>query len=158
MGSCVQSPNPGLSCHAGFIKTCEQCGGVSLWQDRVQMGEEYRDKPLLYKLVCVLLIYLPLFALPFIWLGAMCSYWHLRSLGVKNLRTYSSYLPARESHRYDLKSQVTMQPGFKFNPISSKLFWIANCTWYCPYSVALFEWQRDLQKQMSAMASSRSGQ
>jgi hypothetical protein len=27
-----------------------------------------------------------------------------------------------------------------------KLFWILNCNWYCPYSVALFEWHTYLVK------------
>ena len=39
-----------------------------------------------------------------------------------------------------------MQPGYKLSPTQSRLFWIFNCTWYCPLSVGLFEWQAYLVK------------
>ena len=39
-----------------------------------------------------------------------------------------------------------MRPGHKLSPTQSKLFWILNCTWYCPFSVGLFEWHAYLVK------------
>ena len=122
------------------MKTCEQCGAARTLQARVNIGDTYREKPLLYKLACVLLIYLPLLALPLVAFSAWVTYQRLRLLGATNLRPYRAFLPDRKSHRYTLKNQITMEPGFWLSPIRSKLFWIANCTWYCPYSVALFEW------------------
>lgn len=78
--------------------------------------------------------------------SAWVTYRRLRLLGAKNLLPYRAFLPGRNSHRYTLKTQITMEPGFRLSPIRSKLFWIANCTWYCPYSVALFEWQAYLSR------------
>jgi hypothetical protein len=39
-----------------------------------------------------------------------------------------------------------MEGSFKASTSQSKLFWILNCTWYCPYSVALFEWHAYMVK------------
>jgi hypothetical protein len=39
-----------------------------------------------------------------------------------------------------------MRPTFYGSLSQFKLFWILNCTWYCPYSVALFEWHTYLVK------------
>jgi hypothetical protein len=67
-------------------------------------------------------------------------------IGAKNLKTYADFLPDRKSHRYDLKSQITMDGSFKMSMAQSKLYWIFNCTWYCPVSVALFEWHAYMVK------------
>lgn len=122
------------------MKTCEQCGATRTLQARANIGDAYKDKSLAYKLVCVLLIYLPLLVMPLVAFSAWVTYQRLKLLGAKNLLPYQAFLPDRKSHRYTLKTQITMEPGFWLSPIRSKLFWIANCTWYCPYSVALFEW------------------
>ena len=39
-----------------------------------------------------------------------------------------------------------MNPGYPGSPTQSKIFWMFNCTWYCPSSVALFEWHAYLVK------------
>jgi hypothetical protein len=39
-----------------------------------------------------------------------------------------------------------MGGSFKVSPVQSRLYWILNCTWYCPVSVALFEWHAYLVK------------
>jgi hypothetical protein len=39
-----------------------------------------------------------------------------------------------------------MKPGYSISPTQSKLYWILNCTWYCPVSVGLFEWHAYLVK------------
>jgi hypothetical protein len=122
------------------MKACEQCGAPKFKGSRVNIDDAYKGRPFLYKLVCVLMIYLPLISLPFVLLSAWATYIHLKLLGGQNIRPFKSFLPDRKTHRYNLKSQVTMEPGFWFSPIRSKLFWIGNCTWYCPFSVGLFEW------------------
>lgn len=133
------------------MKTCEQCGANKIMQARVNIGDAYKEKLWVYKLVCVLLIYLPLLVLPMVALSAWITHQRLKLLGAKNLLPYQAFLPDRKTHRYTLKTQVTMEPGFWFSPIRSKLFWIANCTWYCPYSVALFDWHAYLVKQSWAV-------
>jgi hypothetical protein len=129
------------------MKTCEHCGAARPMQARVNISDAYKERSLLYKLACVLLIYLPLLAMPFVALSAWVTYQRLKLVGAKNLKPYRAFLPSRQSHRYTLKTQVTMEPGFWLSPIRSKLFWVANCTWYCPYSVALFEWHAYLARQ-----------
>ncbi len=128
------------------MKTCEQCGASRIPGLRVSIGDAYKEKSLLYKLGCVLLIYLPLLVMPLVAFSAWITYLRLKLLGVKALRPYQSFLPERKTHRYTLKTQITMEPGFWLSPIRSKLFWVANCTWYCPYSVALFEWHAYLSR------------
>jgi hypothetical protein len=39
-----------------------------------------------------------------------------------------------------------MEPSFGFSLSQYKLYWILNCTWYCPVSVAVFEWHAYLVK------------
>ena len=39
-----------------------------------------------------------------------------------------------------------MDGYFKFSFAQSRLYWIVNCTLYCPYSVALLEWHAYLVK------------
>lgn len=129
------------------MKTCEQCGAARTMQARVNIGDAYKETALVYKLACVLLIYLPLLVMPLVAFSAWATYQRLKLLGAKNLMPYQAFLPGRKTHRYTLKTQITMEPGFRLSPIRSKLFWIANCSWYCPYSVALFEWHAYLVKQ-----------
>lgn len=128
------------------MKSCEQCATSESFSHRVEIGEDYKNKSIFYKTICVLLIYLPLFSLPFVVLSAVASYLHLKMAGARNIRSYRSFLPDPSSHRYNLKTQITMEPGFSLSPISSRLFWISNCIWYCPHSVALFEWHAYLVK------------
>ena len=39
-----------------------------------------------------------------------------------------------------------MDGSFKLSLAQSKLYWILNCTWYCPVSVAVFEWHAYMVK------------
>jgi hypothetical protein len=68
-------------------------------------------------LACALLIYLPLISLPFVLLSAWITYAHLKIVGTNHLRSLKSFLPDRKTHRYTLKTQVTMEPGFPLSPI-----------------------------------------
>ena len=130
------------------MKACEQCGASKALVYRVNIGDDYKEKSIAYQLVCIFLIYLPLLVMPLVAFGAWVTYLRLKLLGAENLRPYQSFLPDRKTHRYTLKTQIAMEPGFWLSPIRSKLFWVANCTWYCPYSVALFEWHAYLANQV----------
>jgi hypothetical protein len=121
------------------MKACDTC-------DRVEIGKNHRQVPVLQRAVGMVLVYTPIITLPFCFLSAYMTYWHLRMVGGKNIKTFSDFLPDRKSHRYTLKSQITMNGAFKVSPVQSRLYWILNCTWYCPVSVALFEWHAYLVK------------
>jgi hypothetical protein len=133
------------------MKVCNQCNVAGKPEDRVQFNHSYKQQPLVYKLLCVHLIYLPLLSIPFIIVNGAFIALYLKMIGVKDYTSYRSFLPDRQSHRYNLKNQVTKGSNNRFNPVSSKLFWILNCTWYCPYSVALFEWHAKLMTMMETL-------
>lgn len=128
------------------MKACDQCNTTQHSNDRVFIANDFKHASLWYRLTTVSLIYLPIFSWPFVLASAWITYLHLRMLGAKNIRPLSSFLPDRKSHRYDMKTQITMQPKSMLNPVRAKTFWVANCTWYCPYSVGLFEWHSYLVK------------
>ncbi len=122
------------------MKACESCSG------RVEIGKNHQKVPVVQRAIGMVLVYMPIVTLPFVFASAYMTYWHLLLIGAKNLKTYSDFLPDRASHRYTLKNQITMDGSFKASTSQSKLFWILNCTWYCPYSVALFEWHAYMVK------------
>lgn len=123
------------------MKACESCSA------RVEIGKNHRNVPVVQRAIGMVLVYLPILTLPFVFASAYMTYLHLRLVGAKNLKTYRDYLPDRSSYRYPgLKDQITMEGSFKASTSQSKLFWLLNCTWYCPYSVALFEWHAYLVK------------
>lgn len=114
-------------------KACESCA-------RVSIGANHRNVHPVIRGIGLIFVYLPILTWPFVILSAYSVYLHLYLIGAKNVKKYSDFLPARESHRYDLKSQIVMDGSFKASFAQSKLYWIFNCTWYCPMSVGLFEW------------------
>ncbi len=121
------------------MKACESCS-------RVTIGKNYKAVPVWKRGISMVLIYLPIITLPFIFISAYLTYYHLIMMGAKDVKTLRDFLPARDSHRYNLKNQITMDGSFKASTSQSKLFWILNCTWYCPVSVALFEWHAYMVK------------
>lgn len=121
------------------MKACESCS-------RVEIGKNHEDVPFWLRMVGMVLIYIPLLTLPFVILSAYLTYWHLRFVGAKNLKTWKDYIPDRKSYRYTYQTQITMTPTFVGCISKYKLFWYANCSWYCPYSVALFQWHTYLVK------------
>ncbi len=123
------------------MKACDSC--VS---NRVEIGKNYKTMPVWVRAIGMVFIYLPILTLPFIFLSAYLSYYHLLMMGAKDVKTLKDYLPARETHRYDMKTQITMDGSFKASTSQSKTFWMLNCTWYCPVSVGLFEWHSYLVK------------
>lgn len=122
------------------MKACESCAA------RVEIGKNHNNMPVWQRAVGMVLVYLPILTLPFVILSAYMTYYHLLLVGAKNLKKWSDYIPHRASYRYTYENQITMDPSFKWSLSRYKWFWIANCTWYCPYSVALFEWHAYLVK------------
>ena len=122
------------------MKACESCN------ERVHIGCHHEKRPVVARAIGLVFIYLPILTLPFVILSAYLTYFSLRLVGAEDVKTWGDFLPNRASHRYDLKSQITMNGSFKFSMAQSKLFWILNCTWYCPYSVGLFEWHAYMVK------------
>ena len=83
----------------------------------------------------------------FVFLSATLTYIHLRMVGAKNLLNIKDFLPARKSYRYTRKTQPLMKKRYFFTVhVRSAIFWMFNCTRYCPYSVALFHWHTYLVK------------
>ena len=123
------------------MKACEQCAA-----DRVQIGGNHKQMSVLSRGIGLVLVYLPIFTLPFVITSAYLTYYSLIFCGAKNVKKWKDYLPEKSSHRYTMKDQITMDGSFKLSFAQSKLYWILNCTVYCPYSVALFEWHSYLVK------------
>ncbi len=122
------------------MKACESCS------DRVNIGCHHKQKSVLSRTIGLLFIYLPILTLPFVITSAYLTYLSLKLVGAENVKTWGDFIPDRASHRYSLKNQITMDGSFKLSLAQSKLYWIRNCTLYCPYSVALFEWHAYLVK------------
>lgn len=123
------------------MKACEQCPA-----DRVQIGTRHTQMSVLSRTIGLILVYLPLLTLPFVITSAYLTYYSLIFCGAKNLKKWGDFIPEKSSHRYTMKEQIKMQGSFKLSFAQSKLYWILNCTLYCPYSVALMEWHAYLVK------------
>lgn len=123
------------------MKACEQCAA-----DRVQIGGNHKQMSVLSRTIGLVLVYLPILTVPFVITSAYLTYYSLIFCGAKNVKKWRDYIPEKSSHRYTMKNQVTMRGSFKLSLAQLKLFWILNCTVYCPYSVALFEWHSYLVK------------
>ena len=116
------------------MKACESC-------QRVVIGQPYERISALRVFFGLFFVYSPLVFLPFILAPAFLVYVHLRLMGARNLKGLGDFLPAKESHRYAYKSQIVVRkspwPAFWTR---TRLYWLFNCTWYCPFSVATLEW------------------
>ena len=121
------------------MKACETC-------NRVEIGKNHNSMSVLRRTVGLFFVYAPIITLPFVFASAYMTYFHLWMVGAKNVKKFSDYLPDRASHRYTMKNQITMEPTFKLSMSQYKLYWILNCTWYCPVSVAVMEWHAYLVK------------
>jgi hypothetical protein len=121
------------------MKACENC-------TRVEIGKNHNQTPVWKRAIGMILVYIPILTLPFVILSAYLTYYHLLFVGAKNLKTWGDYIPDRASYRYNYQNQITMKPSFRGALSKYKWFWVANCSWYCPYSVALFEWHAYLVK------------
>ena len=122
------------------MKACDTCS------NRVEIGKNHDRMSVPRRTLGLIFVYLPILTLPFVFASAYMTYFHLWLVGAKNVKKFSDYMPARDSHRYTMKNQITMKPSFLLSLSQYKLYWILNCTWYCPVSVAVFEWHAYLVK------------
>ena len=109
---------------------------------RVLIASNFKSQPRWKLFIGVPLIYLPLLTtLPFVALGALLVWLHLRLAGGKQIKSYWDFVPQWVSHRYRYKEQIVYHTGARwYNLRSSRLYWIFNCELYCPLSVALFRY------------------
>jgi hypothetical protein len=121
------------------MKACESCV-------RAEIGKHHKEVPVWRRGIGMVFVYLPIATLPFVFLSGYMTYWHLLLIGGKNIKKFSDFLPEKSSFRYTMSNQITMDPSFGTSLSQSKLFWILNCTWYCPVSVAVMEWHAYLVK------------
>lgn len=130
-------------------RACEACraGGSAAVTGRIQIGAGYARASNARVLLGLPLVYAPILLLPFVALGALLVYAHLRLMGATGLKSLRDFLPAPGSHRYGLKTQVVRRGA---HPLAfwarARAFWVFNCTLYCPLSVALLEWTAYLTK------------
>lgn len=122
------------------MKACETC------TNRVEIGKNHNQMSVSRRAIGLFFVYAPIVTLPFVFASAYMTYFHLWLVGAKNVKKFTDYLPAKESHRYTMKNQITMKPSFGISLSQYKLYWILNCTWYCPVSVAVFEWHAYMVK------------
>jgi len=114
---------------------------------RVLIGDNYQNVAFYRILLGVPVVYLPLILFPFVLLSGWLTYLHLKMIGAQNVMRYRDFLPERSSFRYNFKTQIIMEKRYFFSSWSrSVVFWMFNCTRYCPYSVALFQWHQYLVK------------
>lgn len=128
------------------MKPCENCGPMETNVERVVIGKHHKKVPRIQQFFGVCLVYLPIFTLPFVLISGYITQIHLRLMGAENIKPLKSFFPDKKSFRYTMKNQITMEPGYGLSPTQTKLFWILNCTWYCPVSVGIFEWHAYLVK------------
>jgi hypothetical protein len=128
-------------------KACDTCR-----EQRAIIGKHYHEVPIWRRVIGVILIYVPLFIMvPFVIVGSIVTWAHLRMLGAQNLKSYWEFVPKWDSHRYSgFEDQITMTPIPRAPWLASKAFWIFNCKMYCPMSVALFEWCAYLVKMVES--------
>lgn len=116
------------------MRACEGC-------QRVRISRRYSRHRNIRSLAGLPFIYLPILLLPFLALAAFSVWLHLRLIGAENLKSPRDFWPERSSHRYTLKSQILYRGG---SPAAfwarTRIFWIFNCTWYCPLSIGFLEW------------------
>ncbi len=121
-------------------KACASC-------TRVDIGVHYAKVSPWRVFVGLPFVYLPILVMPFILLGGGLIYIHLRLMGAQNLKTLRDFLPAWDSHRYSYKTQIVKNDCHPLARWSrARAYWIFNCTFYCPFSVASLEWTSYLTK------------
>jgi hypothetical protein len=124
----------------GQPKACESCA-------RIEIRRSFEAVSPARVFVGLIFIYAPIVFLPLYLLSGLSVYIHLRLLGASNLKTLRDFMPDPASHRYTFKTQVVYDaaPALAFWT-RLRAFWIFNCTFYCPTSVAVLEWNTHLVK------------
>lgn len=122
------------------IKACESC-------ERVSIGAGFDEISNTRAFIGLIFVYGPIILLPFVLLAGWLTYLHLRIMGATNLKPLNAFLPDWKTHRYGFKNQIVMDD---VNPLAfwcrARVFWIFNCTFYCPVSVAAAAWLTYLVK------------
>ena len=121
-------------------KACETCERLEIFEgyERISKYRVWLGLPFIYS---------PIIFLPFILLSAWLVSLHLRMMGAKNLKRLRDFLPDPASHRYSYKSQIVSKRGTTGAYwIRTRLYWIFNCTMYCPFSVGALQWHTYLVK------------
>ena len=98
------------------MKACEQCAA-----DRIEIGANHKQMSILSRTIGIILVYLPIFTLPFVIASAYSTYYSMVFCGAKNLKKWGDFIPAKDSHRYSLKDQITMDGSFKFSFSQSRI-------------------------------------
>ena len=121
-------------------KACQSC-------TRIEIGRQFRAVSRARVFFGLFFVYAPVVLLPVFVLSGLLVYAHLRLMGAQNLKTLRDFLPEWQSHRYSYKTQITVRdgPGLAFWS-RLRAFWMFNCTFYCPVSVAVIEWNAYLVK------------
>ena len=116
--------------------------------DRIKIGNNFPNQPVLRIVVGVPLIYLPIItSIPFVIICAFIVKSHLKLMGAENIRPYWDFVPHWISHRYRYDEQITYSTGSHwYNLRSFRWYWVFNCKLYCPLSVALFRYVSYLVK------------
>ncbi len=122
-------------------KACEQCA-----DERIEIGKGYASIGPIRRFFGVLFIYLPIVFFPVVIIIAAMTAFSMKLLGAKNIKGYMDFVPDQKSHRYKFADQVVMRPNGPQIHLGWKIFWQFNCNYYCPLSVALFEYQAYLVK------------
>ncbi|HEX8167440.1 MAG TPA: hypothetical protein VF601_16860 [Beijerinckiaceae bacterium] len=135
---------------AAAYRSAEALGGPSkacLSCSRIEIGKPFKTISKARVFFGLFFVYAPIVFLPLFVFSGLLVHVHLRLMGARNLKTLRDFLPERSSHRYSYKTQVTVREGPKLAFWSRhRAFWIFNCTWYCPVSVAVIEWNAYLVK------------
>ena len=97
------------------MKACESSESESKEEHRVNIGRHHKEIPVWRRAIGLTLVYLPILTWPFVITSALLSYYHLKMVGAKNLKTLFDFLPERASHRYKLKEQITMDGTFSLS-------------------------------------------
>lgn len=116
---------------------------------RVKISRQWKAMPVARQAAGVLLIYIPIIFLPFVLASAFITYAHLRVIGAKDVKRLRDFMPDRKTCRYHYHNQILPAVGKKYwfnGAVRTKLFWVLNCTAYCPFSVALLSWHAYLVK------------
>lgn len=131
---------PSAQPQAAAPKACQAC-------DRIIIRERYVAASKRRVFAGLFFVYTPIVFLPLFMLSGLMVHIHLRMMGARNLKTLRDFMPERKSHRYSYKTQITRDdsPAIAFWN-RARAFWIFNCTFYCPTSVAVLEWHTYLVK------------
>jgi len=108
-----------------------------------------KQKNIIIRILAVIPIFFPIFLLPFVIISALITWFHLKLIGTENLRSFKSFIPSQDSFRYRYKTQIVPKSQ-KSSPLRFltrfKGYWLFNCSYYFPITVAIFSYHAYLVK------------